>query len=106
MLRQEIVPCIGETGPDIAYFDADLLTAPIEVRPVREGDAFVPFGMNGRKLISDYLTDRKVNRLEKARQFVATCGDDIIWLIGHRSDNRYRVTDKTFRILKLSWGTG
>ena len=102
-LNEEIVPSITETGPDIAYFDADLLTAPIEVRPVREGDAFVPFGMKGRKLVSDYLTDRKVNRLEKAQQFVATCGDDIIWLIGHRSDNRYRVTEKTTHILKLSW---
>ena len=79
-----------------------MLTAPIEVRLVREGDSFVPFGMKGRKLVSDYLTDRKVNRLEKARQFVATCGDDIIWLIGHRSDNRYRVTEKTKRILKLT----
>lgn len=102
LLHQEVVPCMQEQGPDIAYFDADLLTAPIEVRPVREGDAFVPFGMRGRKLVSDYLTDRKVNRLEKARQFVATCGDDIIWLIGHRSDNRYRVTESTKRILKIS----
>ena len=101
-IHEEIVPCIGETGPNIAYFDADLLTAPIEVRPVREGDAFVPFGMKGRKLVSDYLTDRKINRLQKAGTFVATCGDDIIWLIGHRSDNRYRVTAATTRILKLS----
>ena len=100
-LEYETVASIGETGPDIAYFDADLLTAPIEVRPVREGDAFVPFGMKGRKLVSDYLTDRKMNRLEKCRQFVATCGDDIIWLIGHRSDNRYRVTESTKRILKI-----
>lgn len=101
-LHQEIVNAIGETGPDIAYFDADLLKEPIEVRRVRQGDAFVPFGMKGRKLVSDYLTDRKVNRLEKAETFVATCGNDIIWLIGHRSDNRFRVTDKTTRILKLS----
>ena len=99
---QEIVPVIGETGPDIAYFDAELLTASIEVRPVREGDSFIPFGMKGRKLVSDYLTDRKVSRIEKSRQFVATCGDDIIWLIGHRSDNRYRVTATTSRILKLA----
>ncbi len=102
LLRQEIVSCIGETGPNIAYFDADLLTAPIKVRPVREGDAFVPFGMKGRKLVSNYLTDKKVNRLQKAKQFVATCGNDIIWLIGHRNDNRYRVTDTTRRILKLT----
>ena len=101
-IKQEIVACIGETGPNVAYFDADKLTNPIEVRLVREGDSFVPFGMKGRKLISDFLTDRKINRLEKAETFVATCGEDIIWLIGHRSDNRYRVTEGTKRILKLS----
>ena len=91
-----------EQGPNVAYFDADLLDGPIEVRPIRQGDAFVPFGMKGRKLVSDYLTDRKVNRLQKAEQYVATCGDDIIWLIGHRSDNRFRVSEHTKRILKLT----
>lgn len=101
-IRQEIVSQIEETGPNVAYFDADLLTNPIEVRLVREGDSFVPFGMKGRKLVSDYLTDRKLNRFEKAEQFVAVCGDEIIWLIGHQSDNRYKVTDATKRILKLS----
>ena len=101
-IKQEIVSCIGKTGPDIAYFDADLITNQIEVRPVQEGDAFVPFGMKGRKLVSDFLTDRKLNRFEKAEQFAAVCGDEIIWLIGHRSDNRFRVTDATKRILKLS----
>lgn len=102
LIKQEIVTCIDEIGPNIAYFDADLLTAEIELRLIQEGDSFVPFGMKGRKLVSDYLTDIKMNRLEKAEQFVATCGEDIIWLIGHRSDNRYRVTEKTKRILKLS----
>lgn len=101
-LRQEMVSCIGETGPNVAYFDADLITKPIEVRLVRKGDSFVPFGMKGRKLVSDYLTDIKLNRFEKAETFVATQGEDIIWLVGHRSDNRYRVTDATKRILKLS----
>ncbi len=101
-IKQEIVSSMQEQGPNVAYFDADLLTNAIEVRLVREGDAFVPFGMKGRKLVSDYLTDRKINRLEKAETFVATCGDDIIWLIGHRSDNRYRITENTKRILKLT----
>ena len=101
-LGQEIVACMQEQGPNVAYFDADLLDGPIEVRPIRQGDAFVPFGMKGRKLVSDYLTDRKVNRLQKAEQYVATCGDDIIWLIGHRSDNRFRVSEHTKRILKLT----
>lgn len=101
-LHQEIVPSIQECTADIAYFDADLLNAPIMVRPVREGDTFVPFGMKGRKLISDYLTDRKLDRWQRKEQFVATCGEDIIWLIGHRSDNRFRVTEATARILKLT----
>jgi len=101
-IKQEIVSSIEEKGLNVAYFDADLLTNPIEVRLVRVGDSFVPFGMNGRKLVSDFLTDRKINRLEKAETFVATCGEDIIWLIGYRSDNRYRVTEGTKRILKLS----
>lgn len=102
VLSSEIVPAIEETGPNVAYLDADLLREPIEVRLVRDGDAFVPFGMKGRKLVSDYLTDRKLNRFEKERQFVAVCGEDIVWLIGHRSSDRYKVTPATTRILKLS----
>ncbi|MBP3712822.1 MAG: tRNA lysidine(34) synthetase TilS [Bacteroidaceae bacterium] len=105
-IRQEVVSCIGETGPYVAYFDADLVTQPIEVRLVRKGDVFVPFGMKGMKLVSDFLTDIKLNRFEKAETYVATQGDNIIWLIGHRSDNRYRVTDTTKRILKLSLHSG
>ena len=101
-LKQEIVSEMQEQGPNVAYFDADSITKPVEVRPICEGDAFVPFGMTGRKLVSDFLTDRKLNRFEKAETFVATQGEDIIWLVGHRSDNRYRVTDATKRILKLS----
>ena len=83
VLLREMVSCIGETGPDIAYFDADLLTKPLEIRLVRNGDSFVPLGMKGRK-------------------FVVTHGDDIIWLIGHRSDGRFRVTPATRRILRLT----
>ena len=102
LLKQEIVDRIGETGPYVAYFDADLLAEPLVCRPVQTGDAFVPFGMKGRKLVSDYLTDVKLNRFEKQQQFVAVCNRDIVWLIGHRSDNRFRVTDRTRRILKVS----
>ncbi len=102
IMKSEEVDKIGETGGHIAYFDADLLSGPICVRRVQRGDAFVPFGMKGRKLVSDFLTDSKVNAVQKQRQFVAVCGEDIVWLIGHRSDNRYRVTAATRRILKLT----
>ena len=98
---QEDVESITEKDPSIAYFDKDKLKAPITYRTAREGDWFIPFGMNGKKLISDYLTDIKANRFEKENQIVALCGEDIIWVVGHRSDNRFKVDENTKRIIKL-----
>lgn len=98
---QEEVDHISETGPGIAYFDKEKITSPITYRRAREGDWFIPFGMKGKKLISDYLTDVKTTRFEKERQILALCGEDVIWVVGHRSDNRYRVDENTRRILRL-----
>ncbi len=98
---QENVDKITVTGPGIAYFDQDKLTAPITYRTPREGDWFIPFGMKGKKLISDYLTDVKATRFEKENQLLALCGEDIIWVVGRRSDNRYRVNQNTKRIIRL-----
>ncbi len=101
-LTQQHVSRIENTGGYVAYFDAAKLCHPIVVRTVREGDWFVPFGMTGRKLVSDFLTDCKLSVFQKEDQQVATCGNDIIWVIGLRSDNRYRFSDETTDILKLS----
>jgi len=98
----EIVDRIEETALHIAYLDADLVTHPLSIRRTRQGDFFVPFGMNGKKLISDFLTDLKFSVFEKEKQKVLLSGEDIVWVVGLRSDNRYRVTDKTKRILKLT----
>ena len=86
----------------VATFDADLIKGPVIIRPWQEGDWFIPFGMKGRKLVSDYLTDCKVSAFDRQRQLVITYGNDIIWVVGHRTDNRYRVTDKTRTQLILS----
>ncbi len=102
----ETVEAIGDKAPHIAYFDADLITHPLLIRTVKQGDWFVPFGMKGRKLISDFLTDRKVSVFDKERQKVMTCGDDIVWVLERRSDNRYRVTDRTKHILKVTLSHG
>ena len=101
VLHQELVDAIGETGPQIAYFDADKIKAPIQIRKARKGDWFIPLGMKGRKLLSDFLTDRKCTLTQKQQQYVATCQEDIIWVIGMRSDERFKVTADTRRILKL-----
>lgn len=89
--------------PDIATLDASTIAFPLTVRQVQTGDCFQPFGMNGCKLVSDFLTDRKLNLLEKRRQQVVTdASGHILWLVGLRTDHRYRVTSSTTRILRLS----
>ena len=92
---------IGPTGAEFAYVDADLITAPLVIRKVQNADWFVPFGMKGRKLLSDFLTNQKLSRFQKERQWVLCHGNDIVWVIGLRSDNRFRVTPQTKRIIQL-----
>ncbi|MBO7050369.1 MAG: tRNA lysidine(34) synthetase TilS [Bacteroidaceae bacterium] len=87
--------------PSVATFDADLIKGPIQIRTWQDGDWFIPFGMKGRKLVSNYLTDCKVSAADRRRQLVVTCAGDIIWLLGRRTDNRFRVTPHTTTQLKL-----
>ncbi len=86
----------------IAQLDADKLRAPLTVRRWREGDWFIPYGMAGKKKVSDFLIDRKVPLPEKQRQFVLLSGDDIVWVIGRRIDDRYRLTASTENVLRIT----
>lgn len=84
---------------DTVCLDLDKLEYPLTVRLINEGDRFVPFGMNGEKLISDYLTDKKKTLYEKEAQLVVCSGDNIAWLVNERPDNRFRITVETKRVL-------
>ena len=86
---------------EVACFDADKLNGVLTVRKWQHGDVFIPFGMQGRKKISDYLTDRKFSLLRKEQQWVLCCNDRIAWLIGERTDNRFRIDPTTQRIIIL-----
>lgn len=86
------------------FINADKLKGTLIVRKAMSGDRFKPFGMkNGTKLLSDYLTDRKVNLLDKKEQFVVvdSITNKIVWLIGQDIDNEYRITPETNKIIKL-----
>lgn len=88
---------------ECATLDAANIQFPLTVRQVVSGDAFCPFGMEGRKLVSDFLTDRKISLLEKRRQLVVTAANgDIIWLVGQRTDHRYRITASTHQVLSIT----
>ena len=83
--------------------DKEKVKFPLTVRIVEKGDAFIPFGMTGRKLVSDYLTDRKCSLIEKQRQLVIIDSEgQIIWLVGKRIDNRVRVTEQTTEVLQIA----
>lgn len=82
--------------------DAGQVHFPLVLRPTKTGDRFVPFGMRGSKLISDFLTDAKLSLIEKRRQMVLVDATGmIIWVVGLRPDNRCRITPSTAKVLRL-----
>ena len=92
---------------DCVCLDAQNIVFPLTVRPIRKGDSFVPFGMKGRKLLSDFLTDRKVPLPEKRRQLVvADSTDRILWVVGIRPDNRFRITASSRQSLVITFVQG
>ena len=72
------------------------------MRRPQEGDWFIPFGMKGRKKLSDFFTDRKLSRFDKERAAVlVSAHGEVMWVVGMRTDNRFAVTGKTRRALEI-----
>lgn len=90
--------------PDnVALLDEDKLQFPLMLRNWADGDTFVPLGMSGHKKVSDFLIDNKVPLPDKRRQFVLLSGDgNIVWLLGRRIDDRYRIDSKTERVVRIT----
>ena len=86
----------------IATLDSQKVQFPLTVRRVAEGDRMVPFGMKGRKLLSDLMTDQRMTLFEKRRQLVVVdAHDEVIWAVGLRTDQRVAVTSDTAETLEL-----
>ena len=83
----------------IACLDAEKVVLPLEVRKWKKGDKFIPYGMKGQKKVSDYLTDKKFSLFQKEKQYVVCSEGKIVWLIGERIDDRFKITDKTKRAI-------
>ena len=87
-----------------ACFDANKFKGIISIRKWEKGDYFIPFGMKGKKLVSDFMTDSKFSLLKKQQQWVLSCNDQIAWLIGERTDNRFRIDDSTQKVIIAKLG--
>lgn len=84
-----------------AFLDKAKLTFPLLIRNWKEGDRFKPFGMSGKKLVSDYLIDHKIPLHEKKKQLVLLSGDEIVWLVNQRISNDFGINKTTESILKI-----
>jgi tRNA(Ile)-lysidine synthase len=87
--------------PAIAQLDLSLIKFPLTWRIWKSGDAFRPLGMSSAKKISDFLIDAKIPIPDKERVTVLLSGDEIVWVVGFRIDDKYKVTPETRQVLVI-----
>lgn len=99
-----IEECAGlalDTDSKNAMLDAGKLTFPLLARPWRQGDRFKPLGMQGEKLVSDFLIDQKTPLSQKNEVFVLEAAGQIAWVMGHRVSEDFKVNEKTQSVLYI-----
>ncbi|MBT3384480.1 MAG: tRNA lysidine(34) synthetase TilS [Prolixibacteraceae bacterium] len=87
--------------PSVACLDLDQIEFPLLIRKWQQGDYFQPLGMTGFKKISDFFIDQKIPIHEKENTWILCSGKKIVWIMGHRIDNRFKINDQTNNILKI-----
>jgi tRNA(Ile)-lysidine synthase len=92
-----IIPCES----NVACIDLDRISFPLVIRGWKRGDFFYPLGMNGKKKLSDYLTDRKYSLPGKENARILESDGKIVWILGERLDERFKVTSSTTKILLI-----
>ncbi|MEO1485325.1 MAG: tRNA lysidine(34) synthetase TilS [Bacteroidota bacterium] len=100
-LRFEEIKQKGNSASDIVFLDKEKLNYPLLLRKWKNGDYFYPLGMSGKKKLSKYFKDEKVDVFAKQEQWLLTSNGEIVWIIGRRMDRRFQVTENTKAILKI-----
>lgn len=85
----------------VAQLDKDKLKFPLILRKWLPGDYFIPLGMNGFKKLSDFFVDQKLSLIEKENVWLLVSGNDIVWIVGYRVDDRYKITQDTKQVMKI-----
>lgn len=92
---------LGSANLQTIYVDEDKLKYPLTLRRWQKGDWFYPFGMKGKKKVSKFFKDEKVDIISKSKKWLLCSGETIVWVVGMRADSRFAVTANTNNILKL-----
>ncbi len=90
-----------KTDKNTIFVDAEKVKLPLTIRNWQKGDVFYPFGMKGKKKLSDFFTDEKLSIIEKENIEVLISENEIIWIIGYRADDRFKVTEKTKIVIQF-----
>lgn len=85
----------------IIQIDASLIQYPLTLRRWTNGDTFFPFGMNRQKKLSDFFIDQKLNLKQKAETWLLLSQNQIVWVVGLRLDNRFKITESTQEVLEI-----
>lgn len=86
------------TDKNIVFLDKEKLTFPLILRKWKNGDFFYPIGMNGKKKLSDFFIDNKFTQFDKEDCYLLCSGEDIVWIVGHRMDDRFKISDDTKKV--------
>jgi tRNA(Ile)-lysidine synthase len=103
VLKLGVVPAMQANTPNTLYVDKETLNKVLTLRKWHKGDYFYPLGMKGKKKVSKFFKDEKMDMIAKENQWILCSGDDIVWIVGKRADERFKVTDTTRTILKITW---
>jgi len=88
-------------GKNILYIDKKALKYPLVLRKWKKGDYFYPLGLHGKKKLSKFFKDEKIDVFSKENQWLLCSDNSIVWVVGRRADDRFKVTEKTSQILKF-----
>ena len=94
---------ISVQSTNTIFVDAEKLQFPLTIRKCKEGDFFQPFGMKGKKKVSKFFKDEKFSILEKNEIWLLCSNDKIVWIIGKRQDDRFKITETTTKITQINY---
>ena len=104
-LKLENVKNLENQGQNVVFLDKEKLNFPLVLRNWEKGDYFYPFGMKGKKKLSKFFKDEKMDVISKEKQWLLCSDNKIVWVVGKRADERFKVEDSTQQIIKITLHT-
>ncbi len=98
--KMEDIRTLNES-PGVAFLDYQCLEFPLKIRNFKPGDRFHPLGLKGSKKIKDFFIDNKIPNFERAGIPLLISGEEIAWVVGYRIDDRFKITTKTKKVLRI-----